>query len=175
MFSTRRLRYPLALAAIGLMSVTVPAFAAHSPQTTDNIVTVAQQNGRFSTFLKLVDAAGLTQTLQQGDYTVFAPTDDAFDKLDPGTVDDLLKPDNKADLVALVKYHIVPRSLPASMFTKTVSTTHEVNTLDKRNLRFTQDTTEVTVNGNSKVEEADIKASNGIIHAIDTVLTPPTK
>lgn len=177
MFSTKDLKFPLSLVAAGLMfaSLVMPVFAADPPTATGDIVAVAQQAGRFNTFLKLVDAAGLTKTLQKGEYTVFAPTDDAFGKLAAGTVDNWLKPANKAELVALVKYHVVERSLPASMFAKTVSTTHEVNTLDKRRLAFTQDTTGVTVNGSAKVEEADIKASNGVIHAIDTVLTPSSR
>lgn len=164
----------LAMGMIGLTFFATPAFADEAPQAPGNLITVAQQAGRFSTFLKAVDAAGLTKKLETGRYTVFAPTDDAFAKLAPGTLDDLMKPENKAKLVSLVEYHIVPRLLPASMFSKTGSTMHEVRTLDKRKLTFRSDNAGVTVNA-AKVEDVDIKASNGMIHAIDTVLTPPSR
>lgn len=177
MINLQSLTRPLSFAAMGMMVLaffTAPVFGADTAQAPGDLVAVAQQAGRFNTFLKAVDAAGFTEKLKTGKYTVFAPTDDAFAKLAPGTLDDLMKPENKEKLVSLVEYHIVPRMLPASMFSRKSSATHNVETLDKRKLTFRSDNAGVTVD-NAKVEEADIKASNGVIHAIDTVLTPPSR
>lgn len=177
MTTLQSLKRPLPFAALCMMVLAffaAPALGDNASQAPSDIVAVAQQAGRFSTFLKAVDAAGLTGKLKTEKYTVFAPTDEAFAKLAPGTLDDLMKPENKAKLVSLVEYHIVPRMLPASMFSKTSSTTHDVGTLDNRKLTFRSDNAGVTVD-NAKVEEADIKASNGVIHAIDTVLSPPSR
>lgn len=177
MNNLRLLKGLLSMAAIGTLLLgfgTAPAFGDDA-KAPGNIITMAQQAGRFTTFLKVVKAAGLTRKLQSGEFTVFAPTDDAFAKMAPGALDDLMKPANKAQLTSLVEYHIVPRLLPASMFTKTSSQTHSASTLANRDLTFSSDNAGgVMVNG-AKVEEADIKASNGLIHAIDAVLTPPTK
>ncbi|HSN17353.1 MAG TPA: fasciclin domain-containing protein [Gammaproteobacteria bacterium] len=176
MFNFRNRRHPLAIVAALLTIVfLMPAMADEAATKPANVMATLQQSGKFTTFVRLVNAAGMARSLRSGDYTVFAPTDDAFAKLPAGTVDNWLKPANKAELVSLVKYHIVPRSLPSSMFSKTVSPMHDAETMDQRHLAFTQDTQGITVNGTAKVVEADIKASNGVIHAIDTVLTPPSR
>lgn len=167
-----RLLTLVAISALALSFTAGTAYAADTSKAPGDIITTAQQAGKFTTFLRLVSSAGLAKTLKKGDYTVFAPTDDAFAKLAPGTVDDLLKPENKAKLTLLLQYHIVPRILPSSMFAKTSSTTHNVDTLANKQLTFRSDNNGVTVN-EAKVEETDIQATNGVIHAIDTVLTLP--
>lgn len=162
----------LPLMAAGTILLAAGPAVADDAKAPDNIVAVLQQAGKFGTFLKAVNAAGLTQTLKKDTCTVFAPTDDAFAKMAPGALDDLLKRENKAKLVRLVQYHIVPRELPSSAFAKTSSPTHSVATLAKMTLTFSSDNNGAMVNG-AKIEETDMKASNGLIHTIDTVLTPP--
>ena len=166
----KHLLLPLVAAGIFVFAA-APAFGDDAKAPGDVIATL-QQAGKFGTFLKAVNAAGLTRALKKGTYTVFAPTDDAFAKLAPGTLDDLMKTENKAKLVRLVQYHIVPRELPSSTFAKTSSPTHTVETLAKMTITFSSDNSGAMVNG-ARIEETDLKASNGVIHTIDTVLTPP--
>lgn len=164
----------LSLAAMGAAALmfAVTALSDDDAKTKGDIITVAQAAGKFNTFLKLVDAAGLTDKLKSGHFTVLAPTDDAFAKLAPGELNDLLQPANKEKLVGLVQYHIVPRTLPASMFGKTTSQMHDVKALNNRMLKFQQTSNEVKVN-DVVVEEHDYVATNGYLHALDGVLTPP--
>lgn len=132
-----------------------------------DIVAVASAAGNFTTLVAAVKAAGLVATLQgAGPFTVFAPTDDAFAKLPKGTVDDLLKPENKAKLAGILTYHVVAGKVMAA----DVKTAH-VKTVNGQNLDVQVDAGKVTVN-KAKVTAADIAASNGVIHAIDTVVMP---
>ena len=136
----------------------------------DDIVDTAVKAGSFNTLVAAVKAAGLVETLKsKGPFTVFAPTDDAFAKLPKGTVEDLLKPENKAKLASILTYHVVPGNVTAAALGGTrqyVRTVQGYGVLvDGRN--------GVTVN-KSTVTKADIATSNGVIHVIDTVLLPPT-
>ncbi|MCA0997354.1 fasciclin domain-containing protein [Alloyangia pacifica] len=142
-----------------------PALADHHMEK--NIVETAQEAGDFSTLLAAAEAAGLVDTLTgEGPFTVFAPTDEAFDALPDGTVDELLMEENKDKLTDILTYHVVPgkvmsTDLEDGMMAETVQgESLEIMTSDG-----------VTVDGVS-VTNADIEASNGVIHVIDGVLMP---
>ena len=141
--------------------------------TPGTIVDVASSNSDFSTLVAAVSAADLVSTLQSaGPFTVFAPTNAAFAKLPAGTVDTLLKPENKAQLVNILTYHVVSGKVPAS----TVVTLNgkSVATVQGASVRITVNGGKVKVN-NANVTAVDINASNGVIHVIDSVLLPPAK
>ena len=147
-----------------------PAATSPAPTAKDDLVTVAKAAGNFTTFLKIVEAAGLTATLQgPGTFTVFAPTDTAFSKLPAGKLDDLLKPENKSKLVALVSYHLSNTKLTATDLAKT----DEVKTIEGTpiDVDVTPDGKVVEVD-DAKVLGSDLEASNGVIHSIDAVLQP---
>lgn len=154
------------LSMIGLVAVLATAAAplAHAK----NLVEVAQENGNFTTLIAAVKAAGLADALTApGKKSVFAPTDAAFKKLPKGTVENLLKPENKKKLAAILTYHVVGKEILAKDI-KTGST--HVKTLNGASLNVTK---KVGVSVNSaKVTTADVKASNGVIHVIDKVLLP---
>jgi uncharacterized surface protein with fasciclin (FAS1) repeats len=135
-----------------------------------NIVEVAVANGSFNTLVAAVKAAGLVDTLSgKGPFTVFAPTDAAFAKLPEGTVEKLLKPENKAALVKVLTYHVVP----SKVFAKDIKVgSASVKTVEGGTIAVTKKGKSVTIN-NANVAIADVKASNGVIHVIDTVLLPP--
>ena len=140
--------------------------AANNGQGND-VVAVATGAGNFKTLVAAIKAGGLVPTLQgAGPFTVFAPTDEAFAKLPPGTVDDLLKPENKEKLVALLTYHVVPGKVMASDV-KTMKT----KTVNGQEMDVQVYGGKVTVD-NANVTKTDIAASNGVIHVIDTVLMP---
>ena len=133
----------------------------------DTIVDVAAANGSFSTLVSAIEAAGLTETLNgEGPYTVFAPTDEAFAALPEGTLDKLLLPENKEVLTQILTYHVVPGEVMAADVT-----TGPVATVEGSELDVVSEGGNVTVNG-ATVSEADVTASNGVIHVIDTVLIP---
>ena len=135
-----------------------------------DIIDVAVGAGSFKTLAAALTAAGLVDTLKTaGPFTVFAPTDAAFAKLPAGTVENLLKPENRAQLISILTYHIVPGKITSNQLLDKVTPATTVQgrkaTIDGRNGR-------VTVNGVA-VTAADVGASNGVIHVIDTVLMPP--
>nr|WP_245794581.1 fasciclin domain-containing protein [Vannielia litorea] len=134
-----------------------------------DIVEVAQSAGSFDTLVAAVSAAGLVETLQgPGPFTVFAPTDEAFAALPAGTVENLLKPENRDMLVSILTYHVVPGRAEASdLAGKRVS----VLTANGGKLRINGTHGGVRVN-NANVVTADVAASNGVIHVIDKVLLP---
>jgi uncharacterized surface protein with fasciclin (FAS1) repeats len=133
-----------------------------------SIAEVAASTGQFNTLLAAAKAAGLAGALSRpGHYTVFAPTDAAFAKLPAGTVQSLLKPQNKRKLQALLKYHVVGRKIRASQIP--FGRTH-VGTLNGQSLSVRKHGG-VRVN-QSNVVTADVRASNGVIHVIDKVLIP---
>ncbi|PLW76310.1 fasciclin domain-containing protein [Cohaesibacter celericrescens] len=142
------------------------------PAVAKNIVETASDAGTFKTLLAAAQAAGLADALATGEnLTVFAPTDEAFAKLPAGTVETLLKPENKDQLVAILSYHVVPRTLTANMLPGPAI---HVKTLKKTNdgtLAIAKTATGVTVD-NANVIKADIKTDNGIIHVIDQVMLP---
>lgn len=152
------------LAAVAILPIAFGAVAAKA----NNIVNTAVEAGQFETLVAAVQAAGLVETLQgAGPFTVFAPTDEAFAKLPAGTVEDLLKPENKDQLVAILTYHVVPGRVMADdlagkrQFVETV----QGSKLDVRAFN------DVHVN-EARVVSSDIIASNGVIHVIDTVVLP---
>jgi uncharacterized surface protein with fasciclin (FAS1) repeats len=133
-----------------------------------NIVKTAAKNGEFKTLVTALREAGLVDTLEgKGPFTVFAPTDKAFAKLPKGTLDSLLKPENKAKLAAILKYHVVAGKVLAADAAKLKS----AETLDGEPIRISTERKQVMIN-NAKVTQADIQCTNGVIHVIDTVLMP---
>lgn len=144
------------------------AFAFPASAANKDIVDTAIEAESFTTLVAGLEAAGLVDTLKgEGPFTVFAPTDDAFAALPAGTVEELLKPENKDQLVAILTYHVVPGMVMSSdlsdgMMAATVQG---------------QEVTIMTADGvkvnDANVVSADIVASNGVIHAIDAVLMPP--
>lgn len=132
-----------------------------------DLVAVAGGAGSFNTLVAAVKAAGLVETLQgDGPFTIFAPTDEAFAKLPEGTVEDLLKPENKEKLIAILTYHVVASEVPAADVT-----TMQAKTVNGQSLNVNVTDGLVMVD-NAKVVKTDVFASNGVIHVIDTVLLP---
>lgn len=146
--------------------------AAKPAPAEKDIVVTAVEAGKFNTLVAAVKAADLVETLQSpGPFTVFAPTDAAFDKLPAGTVEDLLKPENKAKLVEILTYHVVSGVVPASAVVG-----KKVNADSVQGSPIMIDGMNgVMLNGTAKVTAADVIASNGVIHIIDTVILPPAK
>ena len=133
-----------------------------------DIVDTAVGAGSFNTLVAAVQAAGLADTLKsEGPFTVFAPTDDAFAKLPAGTVEDLLKPENKDKLAAILTYHVVSGKVMA----KDVMTMKEAKTVNGGMVMISMDADTVMID-NAKVVQADVECSNGVIHVIDTVIMP---
>jgi len=154
----------IAIAATMLMS------GAAATANAANIVDTAKSAGSFNTLLAAATAAGLADALATGDnLTVFAPTDEAFAKLPAGTVEDLLKPENKDKLVAILTYHVVGRTLTSDMLPGRTIHVKTLNAADM--LAVTKSGGGVTVD-KANVVSADIAADNGTIHVIDTVLLP---
>jgi uncharacterized surface protein with fasciclin (FAS1) repeats len=134
-----------------------------------NIVETAAGNPAFSTLVTALNAANLTSALGgTGPFTVFAPSNDAFAKLPAGTVEDLVLPANKAKLMAILKLHVVSGKHMASEFT---DKTADIATLGGEKVTVTGKDGSVHV-GSAKVSSADLGASNGVIHVIDTVMMP---
>jgi uncharacterized surface protein with fasciclin (FAS1) repeats len=151
-----------------LVGMSVPAFAAEK-----DIVDTAVAAGQFNTLVAAVKAAGLVDTLKgDGPFTVFAPTDDAFAKLGKDTIADLLKPENKKKLTAILTYHVVPGKVLAADVVKLDG--KKVKTVEGASVAVKVDGGSVYID-KAKVVKADIITSNGVIHVIDTVLMPPTK
>ena len=145
-----------------------------------NIVENAVNSADHTTLVAAVQAAGLVETLQgEGPFTVFAPTNDAFAKLPAGTVETLLKPENKDQLTKILTCHVVGKAVMAEALNKMIADdkgTHPVPTLGGCTLQatYTGDMIQLTdENGNmATVTVADVKQSNGVIHVIDTVMLP---
>ena len=152
-----------ALALVAALALSVPARAADK-----DIVDTAVAAGNFKTLAAALQAAGLVDTLKgKGPFTVFAPTDEAFAKLPAGTVEDLLKPENKAKLVAILTYHVVPGQVMAADVAKMTT----AKTVQGSSVKIASANGHVMID-KSTVAKADIAASNGVIHVIDTVLMP---
>jgi uncharacterized surface protein with fasciclin (FAS1) repeats len=159
----KRLRTLAAAASIAVsgLALSAQAYAA-------DIVDTAVAAGNFKTLVAAVQAAGLVDTLKgKGPFTVFAPTDEAFAKLPAGTVETLLKPENKDKLVAILTYHVIPGKVMAA------------DVAGKETMAKSVQGSEITVNGKdgvmvdgAKVVQADIAADNGVIHVIDAVIMP---
>ena len=156
-------------AAVALVAAAAQFGIARADSTakSQDIVAVASGAGSFNTLVAAVKAAGLVETLQgPGPFTVFAPTDAAFAKLPKGTVEDLLKPENKAKLVAILTYHVVAGKVMAADVK-----TMKAKTVNGQSLDVKVTDGGVTVD-NAKVVKTDVAASNGVIHVIDTVVLP---
>ncbi|QTD55320.1 fasciclin domain-containing protein [Parasphingorhabdus cellanae] len=144
------------------------------------IVGVAQGNEDFATLVTAVTAADLGETLSgEGPFTVFAPTNDAFDKVDPETLSDLLTPEKKDDLTALLTYHVVAGKMTAADVVKAITDaggTATLTTVQGAELKASLDGENVVLEdaagGKSTVTMTDVEATNGVIHAIDTVVMP---
>jgi len=157
----------LTITAIVAASSLVGVAHAEPKEKAKDIVVVASIAGSFNTLVAAVKAAGLVETLQgTGPFTVFAPTDEAFAKLPKGTVEDLLKPENKEKLVAILTYHVVAGKVMAADVK-----TMQAKTVNGKELDIKVTDVSVTVN-NAKVVKTDVATSNGVIHVIDTVLLP---
>lgn len=153
----------------GTLAIATPHAASHGDKA--DIVDTAVAAGQFETLVAAVQAAGLVETLKgEGPFTVFAPTDEAFGKLPEGTVDSLLEPDNRDQLVSILTYHVVPGAITsdAAVAGETVS----VETVQGQSLNITVSDGAVMINDTATVVSADVMASNGVIHVIDTVLMP---
>ena len=134
-----------------------------------NIVETAVSAGSFKTLTAALTAAGLVDTLKgNGPFTVFAPTDEAFAKLPPGTVENLLKPENKAMLIDILTYHVVSGNVPSGTAIKLT----EATALNNKKIKLEAKEGALFLN-TAKVTTADVKCSNGVIHIIDAVLMPP--
>ena len=153
------------LALTTAMALSAPVYAGSHAK---DIVDTAAGAGNFTTLVAAVEAAGLVETLKgEGPFTVFAPTDAAFAALPAGTVEDLLKPENKDKLVAILTYHVVPGK---------VMSTDLSEGLKAATVQGGEVT--ITLEGGPKVNGAtisgpDVEASNGVIHVIDAVILPP--
>jgi uncharacterized surface protein with fasciclin (FAS1) repeats len=155
----------LALATPSMLSAEEAAPAAETAK--QDIVDIAAGNDDFSTLVAAVKAAGLVETLKgDGPFTVFAPTNAAFEKLPAGTVADLLKPENKEKLTAVLTYHVIPAKVMAADVK-----TGEVATVQGGKVKIEVKDGAVTVDG-AKVVKTDIAGTNGVIHVIDTVILP---
>lgn len=158
-----------------LMIATALSFgtAAMLPVKAADVVATAKAAGTFETLLAAATAAGLGDALATTqNITVFAPTDDAFKALPAGTVEDLLKPENKDKLVGILTAHVVPSKIMAGDIKDGETTVDTLNPAAK--LKVTKDASGVTVSlsNSAKVTAADVAADNGVIHVIDTVLLP---
>jgi len=145
-----------------------------------NIVALAQDNPQVSTLVTAITAAGLGETLSgTGPFTVFAPSNAAFAKLDKATLDSLLKPGNKAKLASLLTYHVVAGNVKSGDLAKLISDgkgTATVKTVNGGSLKASMDGSKIVLTdakgGKSTVTAADMVASNGTIHLVDTVVMP---
>ncbi len=171
-----KLMLSVGLVGLGLVSC-MPKASAPAPAATPamaapmlDIVDTAAGNKDFSTLVAAVQAAGLVETLKsKGPFTVFAPTNAAFAKLPAGTVESLLKPENKATLVKILTYHVVSGKVLAADVVKLSG--KMVKTVQGSDVTVTVADGKVKVN-DSNVIATDIETSNGVIHVIDTVLLP---
>ena len=176
-----------AAVAIGFSAVAIPAMAEDTVMVggaemypSKTIVENAVNSKDHTTLVAAVKAAGLAETLSgAGPFTVFAPTNEAFAKLPAGTVETLLKPENKAELAKVLTYHVVPASAMSDAITKMVNDDggkHEVTTVSGGKLTVMSKDGKITImdekGQTANVTIADVKQSNGVIHVIDTVLLP---
>ena len=153
---------------VGAVAIAMAMSVATAAGTKSDIVDTASSAGNFNTLVTAVKAAGLVDTLKgPGPFTIFAPSDEAFARLPAGTVQDLLKPENKSKLVAILTYHVVPGKVMSKdiagkkMMVKSVEGSE-----------IAVDATDGVRIDDAKVVKADIDTSNGVIHVIDKVIMP---
>ena len=155
----------IATAAVLTLGI-VAAQAGKAPEK--DIVDTAVAVGSFNTLATALTAAGLVDTLKgKGPFTVFAPTDAAFAKLPAGTVEDLLKPENKAKLVSILTYHVLPEAVSPGKLDKMTS----AKTVEGQSVTISKKDGKMMVNG-ADIAKGDVKASNGLIYVIDSVILP---
>jgi len=143
---------------------------AFAQTTSGNIVEVASKNPKFSTLVAAIKAAGLVETLSgKGPFTVFAPSNEAFDALPAGTLDNLLKPENKQQLISLLTYHVVSGKVKST----DLKDGQNAKTVNGQEAKVSLKGGKAMVD-NANVTQADISASNGVIHVIDKVIMPST-
>lgn len=162
---------------IGLLTILLPVTAIGGSYTktgTDmtsgsmDVVDMAAHTGQFNTLVAAIQAADLEEVLRgEGPFTVLAPTDQAFAKLPAGTVEDLLKPENKEKLQAILTYHVIP----GRVYAKDVMAMESGKTVNGEEVRFKTEGGSVYAN-DAVVTQTDIEATNGVIHVIDTVIMP---
>ena len=144
---------------------------ANESNTSKNIVDLAMETDILATLVAAVDAGNLVETLQgDGPFTVFAPTNEAFAALPQGTLEHLLKPENKDELVAILTYHVVAGKVMSSDLSDGLT----AETVNGAEVKISIDGAAVSVN-QAAVVKADIEASNGVVHVIDKVILPPSK
>lgn len=164
-----KVAFSLILPALIVASLTVFTLADEGKNNSKDIVVTAIEAGNFSTLAAALTEAGLIETLKgDGPFTVFAPTDAAFSKLPDGAVENLLK--DKEALTKVLLYHVVSGEVMA----KDVVNLNSAETVEGSKIQIQSKDGKVMIN-NAVVTNADIKASNGVIHVIDTVIMPPTK
>ena len=165
----KKLVISLSIAALAAIVFAPASFAGEcAASKKSDIVDTAVSAGSFKTLATAVTKAGLVETLKgKGPFTVFAPTDDAFAKLPEGTVAELIKPENKAKLTAILTYHVVPGKVMAADVVKL----SEATTVQGSSVDIKVDGGKVYVDG-AQVIKADIECSNGVIHVIDSVILP---
>jgi uncharacterized surface protein with fasciclin (FAS1) repeats len=164
-FRTFITRTTVAVAAVAALAL--PAQVRANAAEKD-IVDTAVAAGSFNTLAKALQAAGLVDTLKgSGPFTVFAPTDEAFAKLPAGTVENLLKPENREQLKAVLTYHVVPGKVTAAQVTKLDS----AKTVNGKSVKI-RTSGEAVMIDEATVVQADVAASNGVIHVIDSVILP---
>jgi uncharacterized surface protein with fasciclin (FAS1) repeats len=157
------------LAAAMVAAIGLSIGLANAGSANKDIVDTAISAGQFKTLATALQAAGLVDTLKgPGPFTVFAPTDEAFAKLPAGTLENLLKPENKAQLIAVLTYHVLPGKEMAADVVKM----KDAKTVNGKMVDFSVNGDAVMVN-DAKVTATDIAASNGVIHVIDKVILPP--
>ena len=157
-----------AAACVAGVLIATSASAGHHEEAKADIVDTAVAAGSFTTLATALQAADLIGTLKsEGPFTVFAPTDAAFAKLPAGTVENLLKPENKAKLSAILTYHVVSGKVEAAQVVGLTSAT----TVNGKDVAIRVEGETVFIN-DARVTTADVAASNGVIHIIDTVLLP---
>jgi uncharacterized surface protein with fasciclin (FAS1) repeats len=170
----------LAVTAVAASAQTDPMVGGAAMYPTKNIIENAVNSPIHKTLVAAVKAAGLVETLEgPGPFTVFAPTDDAFAKLPAGTVDNLVKPENKATLVKILTYHVVAGKITSKELKKMIKKgggTYTAKSLEGGSLTFTMDGSGIKITdekgGTAMITTADVIQSNGVIHVIDSVLMP---
>jgi len=162
----------LIMIAVFSLFIIVPSYSADHPYGTVSkydIVTTAERAGTFNTLVAAIKAAGLEDLMrEQNSYTVFAPTDEAFANLPPGTVEELLLPENREKLQSILTYHVVIERRIISPMLKGV---HELKTVNGKMLDVWYSADRVLID-KAKVVQPDITTKNGMIHVIDMVLLP---
>ncbi len=160
------------ISILTVLFLTIPALALAGSygqaMNKKDIVDTAQSAGTFNTLVTAINAAGLTDTLKgKGPFTVFAPTDEAFSNLPPGTVENLLKPENISQLQAILTYHVVPGKVKSKDAVNLTS----AKTVNGQEFKVSKSGSDLMIN-DAKVIKTDIMASNGVIHVIDRVIMP---